>query len=551
MFLRAAQICVHPADPFGFDVNWYGSEMKMADVTQNGPLGSYYIALAASCLGWSEVAIHLALLVPAVAAVVGTYFLAARFCTNPLLAALATLLCPVFMVSSTTIMCDVILVAFWVWAVVLWLRGMDSGSAVSLICAACMIAAAAVTKYFGAALIPLLLAYSLLRWRGLQWQALYLAIPVVVLVAYDWGMRSLYGHSPLFGAGCYALGFSAAGGNLFRGAISLSYLGGCVATVIVFSPLLASRKILAIGLLIMLPVIMVVSSQSQFGNLDMPRNNRGGLVLSSQFAAYFVAGAALLALTAADLWRARDADSCLLVLWTVGTFVFCWMFNWSVNGRSILPLVPAASILIVRRLPTVPAMSERWPSFSQYVPLVPLTLLSVAVAFADLQWANASRLAAAEISTKFAGKRAIFFAGHWGFQQYMEARGCRPLENKSPIYPGDILVLPENNTNVPLAMPSAFVEIGVLDEPACGILAIMRQEVGAGFYCSLMGPLPFAFGEVPLERFTSGPSESWAGTSRVDDRRWRCRPTLAPSAGESIEPGISLFARDAERAKVA
>ncbi|MGW8257924.1 MAG: hypothetical protein ACWGMZ_10600, partial [Thermoguttaceae bacterium] len=95
LFLYAArQICAHPADPYGFQVNWYGCDMCMAEVTQNGPLGSYYIALAASCLGWSELALHLAFIIPAAAVVLGTYFLAVRLCTNPLLAALATALCP-------------------------------------------------------------------------------------------------------------------------------------------------------------------------------------------------------------------------------------------------------------------------------------------------------------------------------------------------------------------------------------------------------------------------------------------------------------------------
>ena len=129
LFLYAArQICAHPADPYGFEVNWDGFDWSMADVTQNGPLASYYIALAASGLGWSETALHLAFLVPAVAAVVGTYFLAVRLCTKPLAAALATLLCPVFMVSSTTVMCDTMMLAFWVWAVVLWLRSAEGGS---------------------------------------------------------------------------------------------------------------------------------------------------------------------------------------------------------------------------------------------------------------------------------------------------------------------------------------------------------------------------------------------------------------------------------------
>ena len=202
LFLYSARhICTHPADPYGFNVNWYGTEQGMADVATNPPLVNYYIALVASFVGWSETALHLAFLVPAVAAVLGTYFLAVRFCTQPLLAALATLLCPVFVVSSATVMCDTAMLAFWVWAVFLWLQGMESGSRSLTILSACLIAAAALTKYFALALIPLLWAYSLLRWPRVRWHIVYLLIPVAVLLGYDSVMRSLYGRSMLFDAG--------------------------------------------------------------------------------------------------------------------------------------------------------------------------------------------------------------------------------------------------------------------------------------------------------------------------------------------------------------
>ena len=94
-------------------------------VTENPPLASYYLALAAGILGWSEMALHFAFLLPAVAAILGTYRLARRFCQSPMLAAVATLFTPVFLVSSTTVMCDVMMLAFWVWAAVLWLEGME------------------------------------------------------------------------------------------------------------------------------------------------------------------------------------------------------------------------------------------------------------------------------------------------------------------------------------------------------------------------------------------------------------------------------------------
>ncbi len=242
LFLYAArQICAHPADPYGFKVNWSGSEIPMAEVTQNPPLTSYYIALVASCIGWSETALHLAFLIPAAASILGTYFLALRFCTEPLLAALATLFCPVFLISSTTLMCDTMMLAFAVWAVVLWLRSAEDGSHVSALLSACLIAAATLTKYFAASFVPLLLLYSLLRWPRVGWRVLYLAIPAAVFPVYDLAMHFLYGRSPLYGAGLYALVTHDAGGwlssrYLARGVVTLSFTGGCLATVVFYAP---------------------------------------------------------------------------------------------------------------------------------------------------------------------------------------------------------------------------------------------------------------------------------------------------------------------------
>src|SRR5438067_537898 len=76
LFLWSArQLQAHPGDPFGFDVNWdlEHRAKPMWLVTQNPPLACYYAALAAAAVGWSETALHLAFLLPAVGAVIGTF----------------------------------------------------------------------------------------------------------------------------------------------------------------------------------------------------------------------------------------------------------------------------------------------------------------------------------------------------------------------------------------------------------------------------------------------------------------------------------------------
>ena len=276
----------------------------MAEVATNPPLASYYIALVAGCIGWSEMALHLAFLVPAVTAVLGTYFLAVRLCTEPLIAALATLLCPVFLVSSTTIMCDTMMLVFWVWAVVLWLRSAEGGTHVFAVLSACLIAAASVTEYFAVvSLIRLLLAYSLLRRPRVGWRVLYLTIPVAVFLGYDLTMRSLYGRSPLYGAGSNALVVGRQGSCLFRSVVTLSFTGGCLATVIFCAPMLWSRRVLVTGILGIGLMVGLPSTAKSLGDYELSGDNATRLLVILQFSVFVVAGVGLLTLAIADLWQ--------------------------------------------------------------------------------------------------------------------------------------------------------------------------------------------------------------------------------------------------------
>src|SRR5437879_5859100 len=86
LFLWAAwQIQAHPADFYGFTVNWYVVEEPMHAVTKNPPLASYYLAAGAALFGRSEASLHAAMLLPAIGVVIGAYRLARRLCSQPLI----------------------------------------------------------------------------------------------------------------------------------------------------------------------------------------------------------------------------------------------------------------------------------------------------------------------------------------------------------------------------------------------------------------------------------------------------------------------------------
>ena len=66
--------------PLDVPINWYGWPMPMWQINKNPPLVSYLMAPVVWVAGFSEIALHTAFLLPAIGAVVGTFFVARRLC---------------------------------------------------------------------------------------------------------------------------------------------------------------------------------------------------------------------------------------------------------------------------------------------------------------------------------------------------------------------------------------------------------------------------------------------------------------------------------------
>jgi len=501
----ARQIHVQPCDPYGFDVNWYDAAEPMWAVMENPPLASYYLALAAGIFGWSEIVLHFAFLLPAVAAILGTYRLARHFCDQPMLAAVAALFTPVFLVSATTVMCDALMLAFWVWAVVWWLEGMERDDLWRLGGAGLLIALAELTKYFGACLIPLLAAYGVIEKRRLRlgrWIACLL-IPLAALCAYQWFTLALYKQVLMFEAISYAgyakslLGVSGIASAL----TALTFTGGCLAVVVFFAPFLWRARILAgfAG-----GTILTVVALSRGGILLQHYNrlqNSGWAPVNVQITLWAVGGVSVLALAVADVLDRRDARSWLLASWVLGTFLFTAFFNWTVNARSILPVAPAVGILLVRRLEQKGLTGRKTWSRNAAICLAAGAALALLVTQSDFLLAVAVRQSAQQVCVKYGTKGGtLWYQGHWGFQYYMEALGASPIDiRRSRLKAGEKIALPQNNTTFFQPSPSAVSVVETMAIPGPHRLTTWSRGAGAGFYAATWGPLPFAFNHVPPE----------------------------------------------------
>lgn len=503
----AAQIQAHPLDFYGCKVNWYSTVQPLYDVTKNPPLASYYLAVIAAVVGWSEPALHAAFFVPAAAAVGGTWFLARSLCRQPLTAALVALVTPAFLVSSSNVMCDTMMVALWTWAVGLWVEGLKPGSSRWLFLAALLIAAAALTKYFAMCLIPLLAVYTVVRYRRATWQLAWLAIPLAVLAGYQAATWKLYGRGLLSDAASFAWRIATvpgAGETISQETvgskivIGLCFAGGSFLPVLFYAAWLLPKRGLAAAALLGLATTVSARwflSRRQLDALHMV--NAFNSLSAVQLGVLATCGTIVLWLALYDAVRNPTAESWLLLLWVLGTFMFAAFVNWTCNVRSMLPIAPAFGILVMRRIEPGPrrlALDCRWA-------LLPSLAVALVVTWADYRLANSGRTAAARLAEIVKPEPGThWFEGHWGFQYYMQAQGCREVDLVDPkCLPGEVLITPYNNTDVFFYSTEFVTSLRQLDVPTCPWLSTFQGQVGAAFYSSIWGPMPFVFAPVPKE----------------------------------------------------
>ncbi|MEA2735326.1 MAG: hypothetical protein QOE14_1777 [Humisphaera sp.] len=534
MYVWAAEhIISHPLDPYGLSVNWRSTSTPMADEMKNPPLVCYYLAGAMLILGRSEPALHLAMMLPAVGVVLGTYQLAKELGGRPTIAALATLASPVFLISASTIMSDVAMLCSFVWVVWFWVRGMKTNRTWLLVVASLLIAASALTKYFGVALIPLLLADGLIRRRGRPgtWM-LPLLVPVAILIAYQIATKRMYGHGLLFDAASYAGHTREAIGHPLAQRLmnGLSFVGGgCLTIALLLLVAIAAaarrgrRTIFAWMLTLAVVLVALLALDPYAPKHAIHRPDGGGIdvLLWVPLGVFITAGLAIFAAAINEIRRRRDdgsgesggavggwsgsvfrdPDAILLLLWLLGTFVFATLVNWAVNGRSVLPAAPAAAIVAARMLSRITLTTR-----TSRAALVGMLLAGAALSFAcvrgDATDAVIARRGAFGIHRRFppppGSDRRIYFSGHWGFQHYMQQRGARAIDAIVPDWRvGDLLVQPVETfymvDYIPAA-PDALPVIARLRDDSFPSIATMHAPAHGGFYSDGWGPLPYAFG---------------------------------------------------------
>lgn len=489
----ARQITSHPLDPYGFTVIWASSPQPMWVCMQNPPLCSYFIALVASVAGWSEIALHTAFLSLSIAAVLGTFALARRFCGNPTTASLLTLFTPVFLVSATNVMCDVMLLALWVWSIECWLAGLERGKFWLFALSALLASAALLTKYFGVSLVPLLAIYTCFCKPARRWCVAFLLIPVLIAISYELVTRAAYGQGSFIGAMSYLVDVAVKTKRSVatQFLLGLSFTGGCLLSAMFLAPFRRRRSILLTA------AVLLAAALSFHAFIPFDPNWAANKTLIWVEGTLFVTvGAGILALAVADLAQRRNAESLLLFMWVAGTFGFASFLNWSITARTVLPIAPAVAILVMRQLDRGEASVRL-----KWIGLLCAATISLTVTAADYRLASTARQASRHLRTNLrAEPGTVWFHGHWGFQYYMEQWGAKAIATDSKFASGDVMIIAENYPEVP-SIPSERLRGKRLSFSTMPFAATFNRSAGAGFYSHVLGPIPWAVDRVPPETY--------------------------------------------------
>lgn len=289
----------------------------------------------------------------------------------------------------------------------------------------------------------------------------------------------------------------------------LSYVGASFVTVFLMAPLL-HRNIDWVKILIGFQCVVVLSYGLEGRISDScPREvPMIALKYRLQLVLAVCAGAYIIGLAIMDFYRSRDAQSLLLFLLVMGIFVFSAFLNWTANVRSLLPMLPAIAIIVVRQFERV-HRDLRTLRLAAY-PLALGALISMAVSWGDHVYANLGR----DFVQRYARDprfelEKTWFIGHWGFQYYMEREGARAMDwdflfdiesdIEHPQVGDTIIWWRAAYKMLPKAYPVDHAE--KIEMPSSSWIATMNHDARVGFYDSYTGPIPYYFGKTSPEEF--------------------------------------------------
>ena len=478
-------------DPFSGQIDWFGYERDLWKATTNPPFLSYFLAPFAWLSDYSEIVLHLAMLVFYLMLGLSFQSLSRRFLA-PSYWPVLFLMTSVAVVVSGNVMRDIPGTALAVAGIALFVCGSDEDRGSLLFLGSLLAGLAVLTKYSAAVVLPVMAIYVLLQ--GKPRRVLWLSVAAAAVALWCLHNWILYGQVHIL---YLFLERRSSASTLWQDKLfgAITVLGS---SLLLFPALLGrtlrKRRWLPLAACFLFSAVFVCWIQLEFAKeLDL------------EYLLWLVVGslAVSVPLSGCLIQKGLDRDSIFLTLWFGGVLLFSIFMVPFQAVRHVLPALPPLILL-----------SFRYLGFSKEIPrtllrktfsfwLIVQIGLATLVQLADYEYAESYRHFAGSVQ---ATEKVPWYVGHWGWKFYADRAGFRLMHRDGPYpRPGDLILWPrkvhigsvfQNDTGLrdQLELKSNRVYEGVFP------VRTMDADSKAGFYSVGRGRLPYRFfPEGPLE----------------------------------------------------
>lgn len=502
-------ILTDPLHPFDFYFNWYGKEQLYASMNNTPPFFHYLLAIALKITGGGEWAMRALFLPFDLLSAFSLYLIAARFLKRPLLPTLIILASPAYLIDMPHLMPEKIMAAFSFLCLYSLIRSIDDNESRWYWISALALAFALLSKYAAVFLLLPAIGYSIERGVSFKRIGIYLLISlsgIALYLLYDrlTHRAALSAITDVFSALFFFK--SPALTPSYKLRAFLSFVGGLGVVTCFWPPVAFRIKFKPLLIIFLATTALFLPYFDPLGptwtmTYIRPLDRILGFIFSLG-ALWSIGG----------LFSSRHLRGWpLWTSWILSAGFIQIVLYWSIVARLIIFLLP----------PLIFGMAEKMESTMTIQKIKPLMIfsliftlfISISLARVDMAYANSQRRFAQWVKTHYTDQGEKFwFAGHWGFQYYLEKIGAVALNENDPnqkIKPGNIILYSKVNTNpVMPAMPDPKRErfdlletITVQSPIPLRLMKPAKSLARAGFYSSLWGFLPYTFSREPLDEF--------------------------------------------------
>ncbi len=515
---QALQILDHPTEPYSFTIHLAEPE-DFYTYFANPPGQAYFLALAIKLFGNSEDVTHTACMLLSLAAVIAMYKLSREVNVDGFLGALLFLISPAFLISSHTVMSDVPATAFYIIAILLTFMAVDGGGIRFAIGAGLAASMAALFKYSGISVLPLMLLYPILRKK---WHPVHFMGPIICIALFSsWCLISYQ----IYGSVHFLAAFSleSVEKSFFQQSVQIAAsIIGMGSSFMFPLALLAwsirltlSANKVAGGLITFFAVIFFIAALPEYGINELTYNLGNRILGGFQFAAGISAVALTLFMACQavpGIYGKKEKDDeknqlsariILLIIWFGGFLILNATLLFATPKYLVPAIAPLILLLLVqdKKAGSKGFLRTGW---ILNITIVTTILLSIALLVVNAETGSFSKIFVSVAKEKTPKGNNVWFNGHLAVRHYAKQAGMYPIgikfDSKAMPSPGDIFFHVTNipSHGIPIQVERSLELIDIVKASSSIPITLMNSKNRAGYWSHLgFGILPYVFTTKP------------------------------------------------------